>query len=218
MRNIIKFKRGTIWYYKDDTYNNGNYRAEFRTHIQTNSRPVLIISSDYGNIHSPIVNVVPITSQDKQCSVNVPIINEDGDTNYILCNQIKSIDASNLVTYMGCIDNETMVEVEKTINMVLGITSPRIEKSLKDIENTIQNIIDSKLNQPEPQTQIDNVVENIASRIEDVYRGLVDIHSTNLIFEDTKLEKEEVITESDNKMKDQRSRTKSKETIWLLDP
>lgn len=191
----IKFKRGTIWNYRDELYEN-NTRAGFRSHVQLKSRPVLIVSSDFGNIHSPIVNVVPLISQDKQCSVNVPIINEDGNLNYIMCNQIKTIDADNLVTYVSSVDDETMAEVEKTINMVLGITTPKIEKSLKDIENIIKKIVDMKLSQPEPQTQIDSVVESIASKVEDLYRGLVHIHSTNLLFEDDDQKETTTVTES----------------------
>ena len=179
MNKSIKYKRGTIWLCRDNE-NAGNTRVGFHSHVQNNTRPVLIVSSDYGNIHSPVLNVVPLTTADKACSVNVPMETEDGVLNYILCNQIRTIDAKDLVHYISTADAETMAEVEKTINYALGISAPRIEKSLKDIETMIQNVVTMKFNDLSTRDEFDTIVENIAKGLENTYENLMKQYINNL--------------------------------------
>jgi mRNA-degrading endonuclease toxin of MazEF toxin-antitoxin module len=176
----IKFKRGTIWLYREDEYQETNLRRGFASHVQGKTRPVLIVSSDYGNMHSPVVNVVPLTTADKPCSVNVPIEHEDGTLNYILCNQIKTVDSKQLSYYMSTIDDETMTEVEKTINYALGISVPRVEKSIKDIETMIQNVVTMKFNDLSTRDEFDAIVEKIAKGLESTYGDLMKAYVSNL--------------------------------------
>lgn len=178
MGKSIKYKRGSIWLCKDNETN--NTRTGFRSHVQNSTRPVLIVSSDYGNMHSPVLNVVPLTTADKPCSVNVPIDSEDGIMSYILCNQIKTIDAKDLIHYISTADDETMAEVEKTINYALGISAQRVEKSLKDIETMIQNIVTMKFNDLSTRDEFDTIVENIAKGLENTYGNLIEQYIANL--------------------------------------
>ena len=179
MGKSIRYKRGTIWFYKDNN-EDSNTRAGFRSHVQSNARPVLIVSSDFGNSHSPVVNVVPLTTANKECSVNVPMETEDGVLNHILCNQIKTIDAKDLSHYISTVDDETMAKVDKTINCVLGISTPRIEKSLKDIETMIQNVVTMKFNDLSTRDEFDTIVENIAKGLENTYGNLMEQYINNL--------------------------------------
>ena len=180
MGNSIKYKRGTIWLYKDNSYTETNLGRKYSSHIQSNSRPVLIVSSDFGNTHSPVLNVVPLTTANKDCSVNVSMETEDGLLNYILCNQIKTIDAKDLVHYISTVDDETMEKVEKTINHVLGISAPRIEKSIKDIETLIENVAKMKFHELSTRDEFDNIVENIAKGLENTYSKLMEQYIENI--------------------------------------
>jgi mRNA interferase MazF len=176
----IRYKRGTIWFCKDDEYENKNLRAGYNTHVQSNTRPVLIVSSDHGNKHSPIVNVVPLTTADKRSSVAVPLVAEDGTLSCILCNQIKTIDAKQLYKYMATVDDETMAEVEKTINYCLGISS-RIEKSLSDLENMVENITKMKFKElSEDRADFDNIVEKLVKSLESTYGDLMGQYIANV--------------------------------------
>ena len=170
----IKFKRGTIWFCSDDDYEDANKKRGFINHVQKKTRPVLIISSDYGNSHSPVLNVVPLTTVDKRSSVSVAIVSEDGTLSCILCNQIKTVDAKQMIKYVSTVDDETMAEVERVINFTLGIKNQKIEKSLEDIENIIQDIITKKFSEVSDRSEFDNMVTNIATALENTYKNLIE--------------------------------------------
>lgn len=176
-----KYARGTVWMCEEDNIIDGDIvRKGFRTHVQKKTRPVLILSSNFGNSHSPVINVVPMTSQSKPCSVNVEVFTEDKTVNYILCNQIKTVDATSLSHYMFSVDEAVMREVEKTIQTVLGIAQPRIAKSIEDLEELIKNISTMKFNELSNREEFDTIVENIAKGLEDNYKSLMENYITNL--------------------------------------
>lgn len=178
---LTKYARGTVWMCEEDNLiEGGAIRKGFRTHVQKKTRPVLIVSSNFGNSHSPVVNVLPITSQSKSCSVNVEVFTEDKSVNYILCNQIKTVDAARLSYYMFSVDESVMLEVEKTIQTVLGIAQPRIAKSIEDLEKLINNISAAKFNELSNREEFDKIVENIAQGLEDNYKSLIENYIINL--------------------------------------
>lgn len=176
-----KYARGTVWMCEEDNIIDGDIvRKGFRTHVQKKTRPVLVLSSNFGNSHSPVINVVPMTSQSKPCSVNVEVFTEDKTVNYILCNQIKTVDATSLSHYMFSVDEAVMREVEKTIQTVLGIAQPRIAKSIEDLEELIKNISTMKFNELSNREEFDTIVEKIAKGLEDNYKSLMENYITNL--------------------------------------
>ncbi len=176
----IRYARGTVWMCEDECFDNESLRKGFRTHVQKNSRPALILSSDFGNTHSPVVNVIPITSQSKPCSVNVQITLEDGSTNYIMCNQIKTVDASSLNHYMYCVSDDVISEVEKTIQTVLGISQPKIAKSFEDLEQLINNITTMKFNELSNRDEFDAIVTNVVNGLENTYKNLMQNYISNI--------------------------------------
>ena len=176
----IKYKRGTIWYCIEDDFNDTNLRRGFKTHVQCNTRPVLIVSSDYGNTHSPILNVVPLTTQDKRGSVAVSMVDENNTYQCILCNQIKTVDVAQLTTYISSVDDATMAEVERVINYTLGMEHQRIEKSLNGIEAIVKDIVAAKFNEVSSRTEIDSMVESIARSLENTYKDLMMGYIDNL--------------------------------------
>lgn len=176
-----KYARGTVWMCEEDSIIDGEtIRKGFRTHVQKKTRPVLVLSSNFGNSHSPVLNVLPMTSQSKPCSVNVEVFTEEQTVNYILCNQIKTVDVTNLSYYMFSVDEAVMHEVEKTIQMVLGISQPRIAKSIEDLEELIKNISTMRFNELSNREEFDTIVEKIAQGLESNYKSLMENYIMNL--------------------------------------
>lgn len=116
MDRIIK--RGEIYY------------AELNPVIgseQGGRRPVLIISNDVGNKHSPTVIVAPITSRvhtKAKLPTHTLIEHFDGlDRNsIILLEQVRTIDKQRLEQYIGMIPDNVMARVDKAlaISVALG--------------------------------------------------------------------------------------------------
>ena len=171
----IKYARGTVWLCRDDV-SDSNIRPGFKvtnTHVQKKTRPVLIVSNNIGNTNSPVLNVVPLTTQDKRSGVAVALYKEDGILCCILCNQIKTIDKSQLIQYEFTVDDETMAEVEKTIQHALGIKCQTIDKSLKDIENIVSNIVKMKFNDLSTRQEFDTTIDHVVKGLESTYSQLM---------------------------------------------
>ena len=77
----------------------------FTGHTQRGTRPVVIISNNIGNVHSPTVIVACITSQIKKTNLPTHLIFRGSPgkikTGMILCEQIYTIDKSELLTHIG---------------------------------------------------------------------------------------------------------------------
>lgn len=178
--HIINYARGSVWICEDDDFETENLRKGFRTHVQRKTRPVIIISDNYGNSHSPVVNVIPLTTQDKRSAVAVAICKEDGTLCCALCNQIKTVDKRSLVNCIGFADEETIAEIEKTLQYALGIKQPKIAQSLEDLEKLIQNIITMKFNDLSNRGEFDDIVQKVANGLESNYKMLMEGYIQNL--------------------------------------
>ena len=116
MNKIIK--RGDIYY------------AELNPVIgseQGGTRPVLIISNDMGNRHSPTVIIAAITGK-TQTKAKLPTHTEvknfeglDRDS-IVLLEQIRTIDKRRLKQYMGMMPDEVMARVDKALAISIALT------------------------------------------------------------------------------------------------
>lgn len=121
MDRIIK--RGDIYY------------AELNPVIgseQGGIRPVLIISNDMGNRHSPTVIIAAITGK-TQTKAKLPTHTEvknfeglDRDS-IVLLEQIRTIDKKRLKQYMGMMPDEAMARVDKALAISVSLNN-RLEK------------------------------------------------------------------------------------------
>lgn len=89
-------------------------------------RPVLIIQNDIGNKYSPTVIVAAITSQINKAKLPTHIeisANEYGlnKDSVILLEQIRTIDKKRLREKIGCLDNNTMMKVDNSLQVSLGL-------------------------------------------------------------------------------------------------
>lgn len=110
-------KRGDIWLVNlDPTIG----------HEIKKSRPCVIIQNDFGNKYSPITIIAPITSQkiDVIRPFEILLDNVKGlDKNSkALFNQIRAIDKMRLIKKLGIVDEETLIKIDESLKISLGIT------------------------------------------------------------------------------------------------
>ena len=110
-------KRGDIYY------------AELNPVIgseQGGTRPVLIISNDIGNKHSPTVIIAAITSRvhtKAKLPTHTAVTNYEGldKDSVILLEQIRTIDKQRLKQYMGMMPNNIMARVDKALAISVAL-------------------------------------------------------------------------------------------------
>lgn len=114
MDRIIK--RGDIYY------------AELNPVIgseQGGTRPVLIISNDTGNRHSPTVIIAAITGKTKaKLPTHTDVKDFEGldRDSIVLLEQIRTIDKKRLKQHMGVMPAEAMARVDKALAISIGIS------------------------------------------------------------------------------------------------
>ena len=117
-----KYARGQIWQYvqsqTEDKYKSNNS-------VQRGSRPVIVVSNDVGNKHSPVVIVVPCTTQNKKelCTHFSFSINDI--PNIALCEQIFTVGKPNLREYVGTLEQEELDKLNKCLHdsLFLGVNT-----------------------------------------------------------------------------------------------
>ncbi len=90
-------------------------------------RPALIISSDQINSISPLVVVIPISSQIPEVIGLEKIFLSKKEANLekdsiVLVNQIRTVDKTRIGKKVGKISQQKLEEVEDALKLVLGIT------------------------------------------------------------------------------------------------
>lgn len=77
-------------------------------------RPCLIISPNEMNRHLATITICPITSQSKNYPSRVEF-NLEGETNWIVIDQIRTIDKSRITKSIGQLDSGSIVQVKAVI-------------------------------------------------------------------------------------------------------
>ena len=95
---------------------------------QGGTRPVLIISNDIGNSHSPTVIIAAITGR-TQTKAKLPTHTEVKDIegldrdSIILLEQIRTIDKQRLKNHMGTMPDNIMARVDKALAISLAMAN-----------------------------------------------------------------------------------------------
>ena len=93
---------------------------------QGGTRPVLIISNDIGNKHSPTVIIAAITSR-VHTKAKLPTHTEIKDfeglnkDSIILLEQIRTIDKKRLKEHIGMLDSQQILTADKALLISLGL-------------------------------------------------------------------------------------------------
>ena len=114
----MNIKRGEVWL--------ANLDPTVGSEIQK-TRPVLIVSNDFNNIHNQVVTVLPVTSNTTkifsfEVFLPVGIANLPKDSK-VKSDQIRTLDKSRLSKRIGSIPDEYMVLVENAMKLHLGISA-----------------------------------------------------------------------------------------------
>jgi mRNA interferase MazF len=91
-------------------------------------RPALVIQNDIDNRHSPVTIVAAITSQLASLPYPTEVVvypPEGGLTkpSAVLLNQIRSVDRKRVVGRLGRLKADTMVRVDRALQISLGLTT-----------------------------------------------------------------------------------------------
>ena len=116
LSEIITPKRMDIWYAK--------LPMDRRTSVQGGSRPVLIISNDICNENSPVVTVVPLTTQFKHLGqpTHVMLKLRDGTQSMLLAEQIMTVEKKLLDRKIEHYqDGGTIRKIETAIREQIGM-------------------------------------------------------------------------------------------------
>lgn len=150
--------------------------------VQHGNRPALIISSDIGNKTSTIVTALKITSVTTKSnkSVNVSFINSDGKTNVILCNQITTIDQSDLLEYMYTLSDDIIAEVEKSIDISLGRNREDIDTKIDNIYTILEDLKVFKANQYHDTSKDEEFISDVAGQLKELYVNMAKYHDSSV--------------------------------------
>jgi mRNA interferase MazF len=92
----------------------------------TRTRPVLVISNNIGNQHSGTVTVLPITGRNLENIYPFEIVLPQDAGNLskiskVKTDQIRTIDRSNIIKYLGSVNGTLMLEIEKALKIHLAL-------------------------------------------------------------------------------------------------
>lgn len=160
---MVHYGRGTVWWVS------GNSAGRY-SHVQSKSRPAVIVSSDHPGVYS-VVTVAFLTTKTEKSyrSCNVPVI-VNGEEQVVLCNQIKTVDVEDLNTYYGVFDRETMKEIDKGILYCHGFGD------LVEFYENVEKIKDLVSRQEITQDK-DSRIEVLDEIIADLNKSLIDAKS-----------------------------------------
>lgn len=119
-----KFLRGQIWFYNDP--NNCTSKYASTSSVQRGSRPVVIVSNDIGNKNSPVITVVPCTTQSKSDIPTHFNFILDATPNTVLCEQIFTVGKADLVTYRGTLEDSEISMLNRCLAAALLLNEPQI--------------------------------------------------------------------------------------------
>lgn len=120
-------KRGDIFYIANSKFYSTDPSNEA-------GRPGIIVSNDTLNEHSPVVEVVYLTTKDKKpMPTHVGILCKIPST--ALCETIYTVTKDRLGDFVRSCTDKEMAEINRGMLCSLGITAPVIEREVKTSEN-----------------------------------------------------------------------------------
>ena len=111
-------RKGDIYYLDLDNITSG--------YLQAGKRPVVIVQNNKGNEHSPTTIVCPLTTQKKKPMPTHVFIGREGgltQNSTVTCEQIFTVNKSELLTYVGTITNPlTLHRLDIGLLISLGLS------------------------------------------------------------------------------------------------
>ncbi len=92
--------------------------------VQAGTRPVIIVSNDAANTHSPIITVVPLTTSLRKKRLPTHVAFKASclrDESIALCEQLISIEKDRVGSYVGKVPEHTMEKVDFAMRIQLNL-------------------------------------------------------------------------------------------------
>lgn len=123
MENRRNIERGSMYYIEHSKAYEGSE--------QYAGRPAIVVSNDKLNATSDVVEVVYLTTQEKNDMPTHVQIRSSGRLSTALCEQIISVSTSRVNNYVGTVTDDEMRRIEAALMISLGIKDePKVEKPL----------------------------------------------------------------------------------------
>lgn len=181
-KDCVKALRGQVFYYnpiwsftgKNEKYN----KKLLQGHLESKTRPYLVISNDDGNFTSTCCNIIPITTREEvllPCQVK---FNYEGRSQVILIEQVITANIKDLGDYLYTISNSVLEQVEVGIMMQFGIKNEDINLTFNDLYSKLQTIVDQVISSSKERVetlkrkQIDDISLHLCESVEDMMIGL----------------------------------------------
>ena len=109
----FKVLRGDVFYAE-------NHNAS--GHLQTKKRPFVVVSNNLYNKHSPVINVVPLTTSRTKKDLPTHYTFEfNGRQNCALCEQVTSINKTDIINFFGTVNGFDLAEIDKRLKKQLNL-------------------------------------------------------------------------------------------------
>lgn len=112
-------------------------------HIQSGMRPAIIIQNNKGNYYSPNIQIIPLTSKQTKSPLPTHVKIPAGTGGLLkdsiaLCESVMLISKSNIVGYIGKLNDEYMAKIAQgvIINTPIMLYLSKVE--INNIHNTVQ--------------------------------------------------------------------------------
>ena len=152
-----KFLRGQVWWIGTN--------KEYVGTIQSPNRPHVIVSNNVGNRNAGHLMVVPCTTELKRLDMPTHLECEFGNKrNMIMCEQIKTVNVDELLSYMFTLDDAMMDKIDEALKIALGIVDNKLLNTVAPISDTENDKMTS-----------DEIVEAVVSQIK------IDDEKTNIV-------------------------------------
>lgn len=186
-KQYSKVKKGMVFWFDQKSYGGGrefigNNGKTYKSHVQMNYRPYLVVSNDFGNASSPTCNIVPITTSDDKTEIPVHVrFIFEGEPQWILCEQVRTVDTIALGKYHCTLSDEIMKKVEQAmviqfaIRSEISLTDFDLSNTVKTLETMVEKILQSKMKQMEERTTKIPIsdIEDAAIRLGEMVEDLI---------------------------------------------
>ena len=130
-------------------------------HAQHGTRPVIVISNDMCNKHSPVIIVLPLTTQsDKYYYIHPPIVGQDGRKSYALTEQPKVLEKDRLGAFVRQASTSEIVKLDEALLLSLGMIS-YLER-IRELENEL-TVLKNKV----PEVKIEKEIVEVPCQIDE---------------------------------------------------
>lgn len=186
-----RIRRGMVFWYDirpdvDKTSVHRVCNGKYVDYVQYGRRPWVVVSSDEMNRKNTLVSICPMSSG-KAGSASYNSAHVDllfmGRKTSVLCEQVRSVTAAELVEYMSTLSNSIMDKIDDAIMYHLGLimkpkfTGTSVSDAMSKIESIINSMVADKLAQLPPvqasQKDIDDMVQRISNSFENAYSNKI---------------------------------------------